>query len=246
MPQIVVGGEKAEFLLAIFDLDGTLVNDEERYRNLAALRFKALAQLTDESSANEWARLGGFDPKVGSIRMNGPIAKASRPDDLAIAAAVVSMSGVPWYEAKVKAERSYSIADDEQLRNYRPSLFPGVEEKISEMKRRGFSLAIATNGPRKITDELLKLLNIDQYFSTVVGSEDVLESKPAPDMIFKVCEKCGIAVSDSAYIGDQPTDAEAGLRAGCSWVITIGDEPYLTGGKTRELVVNSVARFILP
>ncbi len=42
MPVLVIDGEKIPFELALFDLDGTLVDAEDRYRNLASLRYNRL------------------------------------------------------------------------------------------------------------------------------------------------------------------------------------------------------------
>jgi len=41
MPALVVDSEELRFKLLLFDLDGTLVDDADRYKNLAALHFEA-------------------------------------------------------------------------------------------------------------------------------------------------------------------------------------------------------------
>ena len=42
MPALLVDSEELRFKLLLFDLDGTLIDDADRYKNLAALRFEAL------------------------------------------------------------------------------------------------------------------------------------------------------------------------------------------------------------
>ncbi len=42
MPKMLVNGKELSFRFALFDLDGTLVDDEDRYRNLAAFRYTAI------------------------------------------------------------------------------------------------------------------------------------------------------------------------------------------------------------
>jgi len=42
LPKITIKGEEIRFEFALFDVDGTLVDDEDRYRSLAALRFSAI------------------------------------------------------------------------------------------------------------------------------------------------------------------------------------------------------------
>ena len=55
MPHLQVNGEELVVEFALFDVDGTLVDDEDRYRSLAALRFKALEARAGRVAAEMWA-----------------------------------------------------------------------------------------------------------------------------------------------------------------------------------------------
>jgi AHBA synthesis associated protein len=235
-----VGGEELAFSLAVFDMDGTIVDDVARYASLAALRFRRLAALTDERVAREWAHIGGYDPDTGEVNMGGPIAKASRREDAAIAAAAVCLRGVPWHEARAIAERAYNEADSEQLRDYTPRIFPGVEDALRKMKYTGFILCVATNGQRKVSCDLLEVLDLSNLFPVVVGSEDVSDPKPAPDMLLRACQLSGVSPGESVYFGDQPTDAEAARAAGYLAAVTVGKTRY-TPEPFREIAIPSIA-----
>ncbi len=240
MARMLVGGEELIFRLAVFDLDGTLVDDAARYRSLASLRFRRLTELTGERVAREWAHLGGYDPDTGEVNMGGPIAKASRREDAAVAAAAVCLMGVPWHEARAITERAYNEADGEQLRDYTPRLFPGVDLALRKMNDAGFVLSLATNGQRKVSIDLLEVLGLSKLFHIVVGSEDVAEPKPAPDMLLLACQLSGVSPGESVYFGDQPTDAEAARAAGYLAAVTIGNVRH-TSGPFREIAVSSLA-----
>ena len=227
------------FKLAVFDMDGTLVDDAARYLSLSALRFNRLVALTDEGVAREWAHLGGYDPSTGKVNMIGPIAKASRREDAAVAAAAICLRGIPWHKARTIAERAYNEADEEQLRNYTPRLFQGVGETLRKMKEAGFNLCVATNGQRKVSRDLLDVLGLSNLFPVVVGSEDVAEPKPAPDMLLRACDLCGIPPRESVYFGDQLTDAEAARAAGYLAALTVGNDRY-TSGSFKEVAVQSL------
>ena len=222
MPNIVIDGEELGFEFALFDVDGTLVDDEERYRSLAALRFSAIETRAGRRAAETWAPLGGYDPAKRSLDMFGPIAKASRREDVAIAAVGIYSTGRGWHDARAIAEAAYADADATQLKNYTPRLFPGVSDTLQCLKEAGFRLGIATNGPSQITKDLFKMLGVYGLFSVVIGSEDAVNPKPAPDLLLAACDKANIPPSNTVYIGDQPVDAEAAEAAGCIYSIIVG------------------------
>ncbi len=222
MPKMLVNGKELSFRFALFDLDGTLVDDEDRYRNLAAFRYTAIEARAGRKAADIWAPLGGYDPAHDAIDMSGPIAKAARREDMALAAASIYLTGCGWHEARALAEEAYADADAAQLRNYTPRLFPGVEESLRHLKGAGFKLGIATNGLSKITSELLQALNLSKLFSVVAGSEDAENPKPAPDLLLAACKKAKVAPSKTVYIGDQPVDAAAAEAAGFMAAVIVG------------------------
>jgi HAD superfamily hydrolase (TIGR01509 family) len=218
----MIDGEELRFEFALFDVDGTLVDDEDRYRNLAALRFSAIETRAGRRAAETWAPLGGYDPAKRSLDMFGPIAKASRREDMAIAAVGIYSTGRSWHDARTIAEVAYADADTTQLKNYTPRLFSGVSDSLHHLKEIGFTLGIATNGPSQITKDLFKMLGVYGFFSVIVGSEDAVNPKPAPDLLLAACEKANIPPSNTVYIGDQSVDAEAAEAAGCIYSIIVG------------------------
>ncbi len=61
----------------------------------------------------------------------------------------------------------------------------------------------------------------------VVEADMVDDGKPAPDMILKACEMAGASPEKTVYVGDQPTDAQAGRRAGVALVVGVGGAEML-------------------
>ena len=236
---MLVNGEElySEFLL--FDVDGTLVDDENRYRSLAALRFDAIAVKAGRMAAEMWAPLGGWDFTLRKLDMAGPIAKAARREDMAIAAVAIYRMGHGWHEARTLAEAAYADADTIQMRDYTPKLFAGVENSLRQLKTYGFQLGIATNGSNKITSELLGILGIRNLFSVVVGSEDSTNPKPAPDLLLTACAKVNVSPSHTIYVGDQPVDAEAARAASCLRSIIVGKVDVMSSPEIHR--VSSVA-----
>lgn len=219
MPTLTINGNKYKAELALFDVDGTLVDDTHRYSSLGKARYNAFKTHASEKAAEEWARLAGVTPRDWSIDPLGPISKAPRRDDLAIAAGALYLDGYHWYDARALAEKIYTSADEDQKKSFKPKLFDGVEITLTELVKSGFKLGIATNGVTRITEEMLEGLGLDKLFSVVVGADLVENSKPAPDMIYAACEKTGVSPEKTVYIGDQYTDMDAANKAG---VLSVG------------------------
>ena len=235
MPILMVNGEKfvSEFLL--FDVDGTLVDDEDRYRALATLRFDAVAKRAGQRAAETWAPLGGYDFASKGLDMAGPIAKAARKEDMAIAAVAIYKNGKDWHDARALAEAAYADADAIQMRDYTPKLYPGVEKRLRILKNAGFTLGIATNGSKKITCELLSILKIQDQFSVVVGSEDASNPKPAPDLLLAACRKANASTTHTIYVGDQSVDAEAAHNAEIPICVIVGKAQVRVSPSVRRV-----------
>ena len=214
MPRLLINGNLYKPKLILFDVDGTLVDDMHRYSNLGKSRYFAFKKLATEKTAEEWARLSGVNPINWVVDPNGPLSKAVRRDDVAIASASIYLEGINWYDAKKLAENIYEEADKIQKENFKPRLYEGTETKLRELHDKGFKLGIATNGVTKITEELLDGLGIRELFCVVVGADLVKNSKPAPDLILHACKISKLQPSDCMYVGDQKTDMEAAKNAG--------------------------------
>jgi len=224
LPTLIISGKKIECMMVVFDLDGTLLDDEPKYRFLAEARMKVMTKMAGREAAEAWARLSGVDPSTLKVDMNGPLSKAPRREDIAIAAAAVYLSGRKWHDARSLAEEAYDEADRMQSVGFNPSFYPGTRRRLEEMKEKGLKLGVATNGQRAITEEALKRLDASGLFDVVMGADDVKNAKPAPDMILCACERLGFKPEEAVYVGDQHTDVAAGRAAGCCATIAVGSE----------------------
>lgn len=213
MSSLEINGNRYKPELILFDVDGTLVDDSQRYSSLGKARYTVFKEKVSGKAAEEWARLAGVNPRDWSIDPTGPISKAPRRDDLAIAAAALYLDGYNWYDAREKAEDYYGEADKLQAETFVPQLYEGVKKRLVQLKEAGFVLGIATNGVTSITEEILERLGIKDLFAVVVGADMVETSKPAPDMILHASKQLGFLVENVVYVGDQPTDIRAAIAA---------------------------------
>ena len=241
MPKFSVNNHEINAKLILFDIDGTLVDDKNRYKHLAKARYEAFTRLLGEKEAETWTRLEGITMNPLKVDMNGPLSKAPRREDLAIASTAIYLNGKTWNDAKTMATKIYSQADETMKEIYKPALFDNNDDTLNELKSTGFMLGVATNGDSKISKELLECIGVDSLFDVVIGADMVNDAKPSPEMIIKACESLEIAPSETVYVGDQPTDIQAGRAAEVGFIIAVGDETLLDEG--AHFVVDSVSEF---
>jgi HAD superfamily hydrolase (TIGR01509 family) len=75
-------------------------------------------------------------------------------------------------------------------------------------------MAVITNKARELSGLLLDRLGISQYFRTIIGADNGLPLKPAPDSILKILNDVGVAKVRAAIVGDSTMDVRAGKAAG--------------------------------
>ena len=95
--------------------------------------------------------------------------------------------------------------------------FPGVVETLAGLKRNGYALAVCTNKPGELARNLIGKLGITELFDRIVGSRDVINSKPHPDHVFAAAghREPGRIV----LVGDSVTDTSAARNAGVASVL---------------------------
>jgi phosphoglycolate phosphatase-like HAD superfamily hydrolase len=105
--------------------------------------------------------------------------------------------------------------------------FSAVPDLFRCVRDAGVRIAIASSAKKDELDKYLDIARIADLVDVKTSSDDVEESKPAPDIFEVVLGKLGIAGVDAVAIGDTPYDA---LAAGKAGIATIG---VLCGGFTE-------------
>ena len=95
------------------------------------------------------------------------------------------------------------------------ALLPGARELIVALKERGHRVVLASSGKPHHVDHALDMLDVREVVDGWTTSEDVEETKPAPDLLHVALEKIGApADAPSVVIGDSVYDVEAAKNAG--------------------------------
>lgn len=91
--------------------------------------------------------------------------------------------------------------------------YDGIVDMLSELKSRGFKLAVVSNKIDFMTRAVVKEYFGDTMFDFVTGQCDGIIPKPDPSMVYKVMEQFGVTADECIFVGDSGVDAETGKNA---------------------------------
>ncbi len=94
----------------------------------------------------------------------------------------------------------------------------GIEPFLKALNDAGCVCAIGSSTPRKNLDITVEKLGFAKYFKAYAASEDVLKSKPAPDVFLKASEYIGVAPDKCVVFEDSLMGLRAGVSAGMKTV----------------------------
>jgi len=167
------------FSLAIFDLDGTLVDS---LPDIARALNAALAEAGRRAFPLDEVR--GFVGD-GAAKL---VQRALGPDGQADADAVDAMTA--------RFRHLYAHHLHQETRAY-----PGVEAALRALAA-AMPLAVVTNKPRELARPLLGALALDGFFADVIGDGDGFARKPAPDAGLWLLARHGATPADTLVVGD--------------------------------------------
>ena len=116
--------------------------------------------------------------------------------------------------------------------------YPGIIDALNRLKASGFSLAVCTNKREALTMPLLTKLDLIGHFQTITGGDTFEFRKPNPRHVLGTIERAGAAVENSVMIGDSSNDIDAAKAAGVKAVaVSFGyrDKPASELGADRVI-----------
>ena len=209
------------FKMAIFDLDGTLVDSLEAISKLANLAFEEMGM--DTYSLEMCRTLIGHG--VAGIA-DKALPEGSSPE---------------LKEKLVAVIRKYY----EKYWDYNLHLYAGISELLDGLTEKGILLAINTNKDQRFADETVEKTLKKWKFTNITGAVDGKPRKPKPDGIEAILHEHGIKKEEALYIGDMRVDVETAKNAGvysvfCEWGFgsseTLDLTPDLTVKKPEEIL----------
>ncbi len=120
------------------------------------------------------------------------------------------------------------------------ALYPDVQEMLHYLSQHAV-LAIATNASDFFARHMLEELKILEYFSAVVGANNVGEPKPSPLMLEHIMQTTCCSVPNTILIGDSIKDERAAINAGIDFIFA--DWGYGTS-ESANLRANNIHELI--
>ena len=183
--------------LAIFDVDGTLVDSQA---DILASMTAAFAAVGAEPPAREAV--------LGIVGLSLPQAVATLAADRT-ATEVARM--VEFYKSTYARLRQANGAASSPL-------YPGIAGLLDRLQAHDdLLLGIATGKSRRGLDALLDSLGLRRHFVTAQCADDH-PSKPHPSMIRAALAEAGVNAVDAVMIGDTRFDAEMAAAAGVAFI----------------------------
>jgi phosphoglycolate phosphatase len=143
-----------------------------------------------------------------------------------------------------RAPAALALASDLDYRQFIPFMEPepGMRDALAHLAA-CYPLAIATNRGSSMMS-ILEHFGLDGYFQVVVTSRDVVNPKPAPDMLIEVSKRLRYTPQQLLFIGDSELDQAAARSAGMRFAVYRGnlqaDLQLAHHAELVELLIGSV------
>ncbi|KAK8642153.1 hypothetical protein V6N13_011510 [Hibiscus sabdariffa] len=199
----------------LLDLDGTLLNTDGVVSEV----------------------LKGFLGKYGKEWDGREAQKIIGKTPLEAAAAVVEQYGLPCGKDEFLAEL-YPVFSA-QLCNIKP--LPGANRLLKHLSGHGVPMALASNSPRGNIESKISYQGWKDYFSVIVGGDEVTAGKPNPEIFLEAAKRLNREPSSCLVIEDSIPGVTAGKAAGME-VVAVPSVPKQTDLYTpaADEVINSL------
>ncbi|MFC1649804.1 HAD family hydrolase [Patescibacteria group bacterium] len=172
----------------IFDLNGTVLDDEHIYASAFRNVLKSLGQEVDD--AEHVLGIG--------VAENWPILLRK-------------------FKIKTKktAHELASLTTKEYLKLFDSEvvLTKGFEEFAQNVRESGISTALATSNSWEVVEKAFDKFGIDKYFECVTTGEEVTQKKPSPESFLLTADKLGVEPKMCVVIEDADSGIEAAKSA---------------------------------
>jgi len=238
-PRQTTGGLLDGIELIVFDKDGTLIDFDAMWSPWVVELCGRLERVTGRPIADRLFGELGFDPVARRTIPGGPLAVLPMAVLRDAVADVVVRAGVEAKTAVAAVDAAWFVPDP--VTAARP--LADLPRLFAALHAKELRIAVATSDDHDPTARTLAGLGVAELVDVLVGADDGVARKPAPDMVLRAAAAVGVPVARTAVVGDSLADLEMGRAAGAGRVIGV-----LSGVSAREdlepyadAVVNSVA-----
>lgn len=210
--------------LAIFDLDGTLVNSLQDIANATNYALENLGYPTHQ--LEDFCAMVGNGIKVSQTKA---LPKGEQTEENTLR--MLSFFK-PYYHA--------------HLTDYTKT-YPGISKLLADFQDQGIKIAVASNKFDSGAKEVVNTLFPELEFSSILGFRTHIAPKPDPQIVYDSMQEAGISdKSEVVYLGDSDVDMQTAQNAGVdaigvTWGFRTREElmayqPWLVADETHEIL----------
>lgn len=174
--------------MAIFDLDGTIIDNNRQYK----AAFKAvLKNLTPKNLDDLY-----IEGSIG-IKENWPL----------LINKYQIITDQTWDDLAAKTQEEYlKLLDQVSVR-------AGFIEFVEDLRSRGIEIGLATSNTWEVVDQVLEKFQLAEFFDVVTTAEEALNTKPDPEIFLITARKSDIEPGSCLVFEDAPAGIEAAHEA---------------------------------
>lgn len=208
------------FQLVVFDIAGTTLKDNNNVNDCFRKAFEAFSFYPTKDQVN--AVMGW-----------------RKPDAISAILSEISIVNSPKIQDKMKEEYLKHMTKDIHdqfvklmIDYYQNSSevgeIEGTSETFNKLHSLDIKVALDTGFSRDITNAILKNTQwVDNgLVDFTITADEVLNGRPAPDMINAIASHFNLNTSSFIKVGDTPSDIQEGLNANCGAVIAVCSGAY--------------------
>lgn len=191
----------------LFDMDGTLVDSENYYTRNS---FDWLKQYKKDSNIKDVYKIVGLNMTDTYKTM-------------------AKLANIGFEKCKVSYD-SYFLSHPI---NYNDYLFSDVKDTLLKLKGK-YKLCVCTSSDKNMLNSFIRDCDLD-VFDLTLSSDDVLNSKPNPEVYLKALSQLSISNKEAIVVEDSYSGIKAGKNAGI-YTIARNADRYLIDQSDADYV----------
>lgn len=205
------------YRLIIFDKDGTLIDFQRMWGEWIVELAGRLEPAAGADIAAALYKTMGYEPAQKRIAPKGLLAVASMAVIYRKTRQLLEAEGFARERAEQILAGAWFVPDG--VSTALP--LTDLTHLFTELRRRGFKIAIATSDDRAPTAHMVQEMGLSSLVDAIAGADDGLPGKPAPDKVLHLCRLLDIPPQETIVVGDTPADMQMGRAAGAGRLIGV-------------------------
>ena len=201
----------------IFDKDGTLIDFDAMWGGWVVYLAEQITAVSGLNVREALCLAMGFDEKARKVLAQGKLASRPMSQLHQLTVDVVKSFGLSSVDAERIVETAWCIPDPVIL----AKPLTDLRTLFSNLRDQGIQIAVATADDRSSTQAMIEAFDIEEFITTLVCGDEGIPSKPAPDMVLRLCERLELDPKNVMVIGDTASDLKMARAAGAGLAVGV-------------------------